>query len=110
VACKILREKCPCGRTGVIIQPGDRLDGRLRVNEMPLYECQIAEVLAQTRAAGSPFTVEVQDRRLVIRVEMNNALFADMMWPIMEVQGKIQSEFLSRLGIEAEVRFGSKRG
>ena len=77
---------------------------------MPLYECQIAEVLDRTRAAGSPFTVEVQARRLVIRVEMNNALFADMMWPIMEAQGKIQSEFLSRLGIEAEVRFVSKQG
>jgi phenylacetate-coenzyme A ligase PaaK-like adenylate-forming protein len=85
------------------------MDGRLRVNEMPLYECQISEVLAQTKAAGSPFTVEVQDRRVVVRVEMNQALFADMMWPIMEVQSKIQSEFLTRLGIEAEVRFVSRQ-
>ena len=110
VACEILQERCPCGRTGVIIRPGDRMDGRLRVNEMPLYECQISEVLAHTKAAGSPFAIEVQDRRVVVRVGMNNALFADMMWPIMEVQSKIQSEFLTRLGIEAEVRFVSKLG
>ena len=62
IAATLRREKCPCGRTGAILEPGPRLDGRLRVRESPLYECQIAEVLAQTRAAGHRFHVEVAER------------------------------------------------
>ena len=50
VACVIRRDRCGCGRTGAIIEPGARLDGRLRVNETALYEAQMAGVLAQTGA------------------------------------------------------------
>jgi phenylacetate-CoA ligase len=53
VRCELTRDKCSCGRTGAIIVPGERLDGRLRVNETPLYQDQIAEVLARTKVAGS---------------------------------------------------------
>ncbi|MCX5758403.1 MAG: hypothetical protein NTU83_07855, partial [Candidatus Hydrogenedentes bacterium] len=105
MACEIVRDKCSCGRTSVMLRPGDRLDGRLRVNEIPLYEKQIAEVLAQTPTAGHRFTLRVEERKVAIEIEMTNELFSDMIWPIMHLQRNIESEFLARLGIEAEVIF-----
>ena len=105
VACAITHEKCSCGRTGVILKPGRRLDGRLRVAETSLYEKQIHGVLAQSPAAGHPFTIEVQERRVVVSVEVTGNLFSDMMWKMMSQRREIESEFLTRLGIETEVRF-----
>ena len=89
--------------------PGARLDGRLRVNETPLYESQIAGVLARTKAAGQPFTVIVSERRIVVSVEISDGLFADAVGLIEELTREIESEFLARLGIEADVRFISPR-
>ena len=109
VRCELTRDKCSCGRTGAIIVPGARLDGRLRVNETPLYESQIAGVLARTKAAGQPFTVIVSERRIVVSVEISDGLFADAVGLIEELTREIESEFLARLGIEADVRFISPR-
>jgi phenylacetate-CoA ligase len=105
VRCELTRDKCSCGRTGARIVPGERLDGRLRVNETPLYEGQIAGVLARTKAAGRPFTVTVSERRIVVSVEISDELFADAVGLIEELTREIESEFLARLGIEADVRF-----
>jgi phenylacetate-CoA ligase len=105
VTCELNREKCSCGRTSVQLKPGPRLDRRWRVNETPIYENQIAEVLNQTRVAGHPFRIEVSERRIVVKVEMTEDLLADTMWPIVNLQHQLQSEFLTRLGIEAEVIF-----
>jgi phenylacetate-CoA ligase len=105
VRCELTREKCACGRTGARIVPGERLDGRLRVNETPLYESQIAGVLARTKAAGRPFTFAVFERRIVVAVEISDDLFADAVGLIEEQTREIESEFLARLGIEADVRF-----
>jgi phenylacetate-coenzyme A ligase PaaK-like adenylate-forming protein len=87
--------------------PSARLDGRLRVNETPLYEGQIAEVLTRTKAAGQPFTVAVSERHIVVSVEISDDLFADAVGLIEELTREIESEFLARLGIEADVRFVS---
>lgn len=133
VTCELSREKCSCGRTGAILAPGARLDQRLCVNETPLYECQIANVLAQTKAAGRPFTVtlpvprEVREgnegtapasppsrpsrdasraeRHIVVAIEISDDLFSDTVWFIESLKHEIESEFLARLGIEATVRF-----
>ena len=105
VRCEFTREKCSCGRTGARIVPGERLDGRLRINETPLYEGQIAEVLAQTKVAGQPFNVTVSERRISVSVEISDALFDDTVGFIEELTREIESEFLARLGIEADVRF-----
>lgn len=105
VRCELVREQCSCGRVSVRLVPGPRLDGRLRINEAPFYEGQIAEVLARTKAAGRPFSVAVSDRQVVISVEMSDALFADTAWVIIDLKRAIETEFLSRLGINAVVRF-----
>jgi phenylacetate-CoA ligase len=105
VRCDIRQEKCKCGRTGVILQPGARLDGRLRVNEMPLYESQIASVLSQTRVSGRPFKLEVYERHLVVAIPMTEDLLTDMIWPIERLQRDVETEFLARLGIVVKVRF-----
>lgn len=105
VACELARAKCSCGRTSVQIVPGQRLDRRLCVNEAPLYQGQIAEVLAQTKAAGHPFKVTVSERRILLAIEMSDDLFSDTVWHIENLQREIESEFVTRLGIEAKVRF-----
>jgi phenylacetate-CoA ligase len=109
IACQVSQDRCPCGRTGVIITPGGRLDNRLCVAETQVYETQIAEVLEQTRAAGHEFTLKVADRRILVSISMTEELFSDMMWPIENLTRDIESEFYARLGIEAEVTFFSPR-
>jgi phenylacetate-CoA ligase len=109
IACQVSQDRCPCGRTGVIIMPGGRLDQRLRVAETSLYDTQIAEVLQQTRAAGHDFTFKAAERRILVSIAMTEELFSDMMWPIENLTRDIESEFYARLGIEAEVTFFSPR-
>jgi phenylacetate-CoA ligase len=105
VAADLRRDKCACGRIGAVIVPGARLDRRFRVNETILYEGQVAEVLAHTRAAGHRFDLEVSDRRLRLAVEMSEALFANTVSSTQDPKREIESELLAHLGIEAEVRF-----
>jgi phenylacetate-CoA ligase len=105
VAAELCRDKCACGRTGVVLQPGARLDRRYRVKETAFYEAQIAEVLAQTRAAGHRFQLEASERHLRIAIELSERLFAGAMTPAQDPSRDIESELLARLGVEAEVRF-----
>jgi len=109
VRCEMSRGKCACGRSGAMIVPGQRLDGRLCVKESPLYESQIADVLARTKAAGQPFTVNVSDGRLVVSIEISNDLFADTVWVVEGLKREIESDFLARLDVVAEVRFVNPR-
>ena len=109
VSAELRRERCGCGRTGAVLVPGVRRDGRLRVNEMPLYEAQIAAVLAQTRAAGHPFRVEIHEKRIVAFIEVADALFMDTMRTLADLKQEIQSEFMTRLGVDVEVRYVSPR-
>jgi phenylacetate-CoA ligase len=108
VSGRIRRDKCACGRTGAIVEPGRRLDQRLCVSETPLYQEQIAEVLARTRAAGRPFQAEVSERHIRLAIEMSEDLFSDTIWALEGLQREIEAEFLARLGIAAEVRFSQK--
>lgn len=108
IGCQLVRAKCACGRSGVVLKPGHRLDRRLCVNEVPLYEAQIARVLAQSKAAGQRFQVEVSERRVTVSIEMTSELFTDTVWFLESLKREIESEFLSRLGIEAEVRFTNR--
>ena len=91
----------------VVLRPGERLDGRLRVNEMPLYETQIAAVLAETCAAGQAFQVDISERKVIVSVELNDDLFSDTMRRVVDSQRDIESDLMSKLGIPAEVRFVS---
>jgi phenylacetate-CoA ligase len=109
IRCELTRGKCACGRSGAMIVPGARLDGRLRVKETPFYESQIAGVLARTKAAGQPFTVAVSDRRVVVSIELSESLFADTVWVVESLKREIESDFLAKLDVEAEVRWVNPR-
>jgi phenylacetate-coenzyme A ligase PaaK-like adenylate-forming protein len=89
--------------------PGPRLGGRLFVKETPLYEGQIADLLARTKAAGQPFTVAVSDRRVVVSIELSENLFADTVWVVESLKREIESDFLAKLEVEAEVRWINPR-
>jgi len=105
VACAMSHEKCSCGRTGVVLRPGPRLDRCLLVNETPLYESQIAEVLTRTAVAGRPFQATISDRHVVITLEMSAALFSDTIWYLERLQHEVESECSARLGVEVRVQF-----
>jgi len=104
-ACELRREKCACGRTGRIIVPGQRLDGRLRVGEVPLYEAQIASVLAATKAAGRAFHMDIQEDRIALSVELTADLFSDALGRLVSLKHAIEAEFFGRLGIPVDVGF-----
>ena len=105
VAAELCRDKCACGRTGVLFQPGPRLDRRYRIKETMFYEAQVAEVLAQTRAAGRPFQLEASERQLRLAIEISEDLFAGTISTAQDPKRDIESELLARLGVEADVRF-----
>jgi phenylacetate-CoA ligase len=105
VAAELCHDKCPCGRTGVLLQPGARLDRRYRIKETSFYEAQVTEVLARTRAAGHRFQLEASERKLRLAIEISEALFASTISSAQDPKRDIESELLARLGVEAEVRF-----
>jgi phenylacetate-CoA ligase len=110
LAAELCRDKCPCGRTGILLQPGARLDRRYCVREITFYEAQVAEVLAHTRAAGHRFHLEATERHLCVAIELSEALFAGAISPPVDPRREIESEILARLGLEAEVRLIEPQG
>ena len=98
-------EPCECGRTGRTLVPRGRLDGRLLVNERALYEEQIRNVLERTQARGHPFSLQINDRDIVVMLPITNELFADTMRVLQSVQAEIESEFLARLNVRANVQY-----
>jgi phenylacetate-CoA ligase len=96
---------CPCGRTGRILVPGERLDGRLRVNEMPLYRSQIETVLQHTRLAGHPFNLTISDRKIDISIQVTRDLFPDTVREMEDLKSEITSECFTRLGIPARISY-----
>jgi phenylacetate-CoA ligase len=105
ISAELLRDPCPCGRTGVSVVPGPRKDGLLRVGEITFYRAQVAETLAQTRAAGHSFELEISGRRVLVSIEISENLFARTLASAENPKREIEFELLSRLGIESDVRF-----
>jgi phenylacetate-CoA ligase len=108
-AVALSHDRCACGRTGVTLTPGVRLDDRLRVGETDIYPAQIHEVLGQTRASGQPYRFSVEADRVIIAVEITADLMGDTIRTLMALQYQIETEFFSRLGVAAEVRLESMR-
>jgi len=105
LACELTREKCACGRTSAGLDPGLRLDRRLCVDERPLYEGQIAAVLAHTQATGNAFRVEMSGHRATVLIEMSEKLLAAMIVSPDNVKREIESEIMARLGVKTDVDF-----
>lgn len=103
--CTLERRSCKCGRTGVILIPGGRLDDRFYVNEISVYPQQIAHVLEKTSAAGLPYRFEQSDRALLLFIEMSQSFFADRMSALQNPCAEIRAEFMARLGIPVTVTF-----
>lgn len=105
VSAELCRDKCACGRTGILLQPGPRLDHRYRVREITFYEAQVVDVLAKTRAAGLRFHLEPAERQLRVAIELSEDFFAGAISAKKDPKPEIESELLARLGLPAEVRF-----
>lgn len=107
ISCELRRRKCKCGRTTVTLVQGHRLDRQVLVNEMPLYEEQIREVLTHTLAADHRAEIEITDRRVIVKLAVSDRIFDDLVRTLEKVRLDVESEFLSRLGIEAVVQLVS---
>jgi phenylacetate-CoA ligase len=105
VAATLEHVSCQCGRTGACLTPGGRLDGRLRVNEMPLYRDQVPALLGQTKAAGHPFLLGITEDCIEVSIRMSEALFPDTIRELESLRRQIENEFLSRLGVRARVSY-----
>jgi phenylacetate-CoA ligase len=104
-AASLFHATCSCGRTGICVKPGERLDGRLRVNEMPLYRDQVPALLSRTRAAGHPFLLNITEDEIEVCIRMSEALFPDTIRELEALRRQIESEFLARLGVRARVAY-----
>ncbi|OPZ30587.1 MAG: Phenylacetate-coenzyme A ligase [Lentisphaerae bacterium ADurb.BinA184] len=107
VAAQLECVKCPCGRTGVVLRPGGRLDDRMTVNEVPLYRAQVEQFLAQTRIGRQPFALSVAGRTLELAVEVSEDIVGDKMGLLTDLKAVLESEFQARFGIVADLRFTS---
>ena len=104
ITCRLDAEPCPCGRTGVALEPGPRLDDRMHIGEIPLYRAQVEEALAGTRAGAQPFSVEEENDVLVVSVEITKDVFSDTVRNLADLKQEAEAELSARLGIDAEVR------
>lgn len=105
IRCEAERERCPCGRTGIVLKPTGRLDGRLRVNEMPLYRNQIEALLAQTRAKGHPFLLDISEREVRVAIMVTADLFSDTIRTMQALKTEIEGAFMEQLGVRAAVEY-----
>jgi phenylacetate-CoA ligase len=105
----ISREKCACGRTFAALELDGRLDERMLVGEIPVYPDQISAVMKQAAPEAHLTKYEVVDRRLRLDIDITRGLFTDVMWQMINIRRKIETEFFTRLGVEAEVNFTAPR-
>jgi phenylacetate-CoA ligase len=104
ITCRLAEEPCACGRTGVTLEPGTRLDDRMLIGEIPLYPAQVKEALAGTRAGAQPLQVEQEDNVLVVSVKVTKDVFSDTVRNLDDLKGEAEAELSTRLGVDAEVR------
>lgn len=109
VAASFDHSACPCGRAGVCLKPSGRIDGRLRVNEMPLYRDQVPALLGQTRAAGHPFLLNITEDEIEVTIRMSESLFPDTIRELESLRRQIEAEFISRLGVRSRVAYVGPR-
>ncbi len=109
LSAQLIHEKCSCGRTGVQLIAGQRRDGRLRVGETSFYPAQIKELLDRTPAAGQKFQLKTIGDRLDVAIDISETLLANAIASEKDPKRDIEQEFLTRLGIEANVHFVEPR-
>ena len=105
ITAEIQTVKCACGRTGTVLLPGRRMDGRFMVRETPVYREQISGVLEHTQATGHPFELSVSEQGLVITLDMTKDLFRDTIRELEDLKLEIRSECFAHLGVEAQVHY-----
>lgn len=104
VSCSLIKCKCECGRTGIVIEPGKRLDNRMRIGETMLYPAQIAAALETTRAAGFAFQSEADGTSLVVSIEMDRRIFGDTLRELENVRDETRRALSLRLGVDVEIK------
>lgn len=104
IACSLNTEPCPCGRTGVTLEPGTRLDDQMLIGEIAVYPAQVKEALAGTRAGSQTLQVEREEDLLVVSVEVTKDVFTDTVRNLDELKQEAEAELSARLGVNAEIR------
>ncbi|MBD3184267.1 AMP-binding protein [Candidatus Poribacteria bacterium] len=102
-------EKCKCGRTIVRMKRvTGRTDDMLIIRGVNVFPSQIESVLVAVEEVEPHYEIVV-DRvghldDLLLRVEVNEQIFSDEVRKLEAIQGKIQDEIESLLGISVKVQ------
>ena len=102
------RQPCPCGRTHVRMKRiRGRSDDMLIIRGVNVFPSQIETVLMQIEGISPHYQIIVEREGgldlLEVQVEVSEELFSDRIRGLEELQGLIQSEIESYLGIGVKV-------
>ena len=100
--------RCECGRTLVrMSKVRQRTDDMLIIRGVNVYPSQIEDVLARTEGVQPHYLIVVDRKRnlddLEVRVEVDEALFSDVMGDMVRFQRKVAERIQAELGLRARV-------
>jgi len=100
--------RCECGRTLVrMSKVRQRTDDMLIIRGVNVYPSQIENVLARTEGVQPHYLIVVDRKRnlddIEVRVEVDEALFSDVMGDMVRFQRKVAERIQAELGLRARV-------
>ncbi len=100
--------RCECGRTLVrMSKVRQRTDDMLIIRSVNVYPSQIEELLARTEGVQPHYLIVVDRKKnlddLEVRVEVDEALFSDVMGDMVRFQRKVAERMQAELGLRARV-------
>jgi phenylacetate-CoA ligase len=100
--------RCDCGRTLVrMSKVRQRTDDMLIIRGVNVYPSQIEDLLARTEGLRPHYLIVVDRKKnlddLEVRVEVDEALFSDVMGDMVRFQRKVAERMQAELGLRARV-------
>jgi phenylacetate-CoA ligase len=100
--------RCECGRTLVrMSKVRERTDDMLIIRGVNVYPGQIEDLLARTEGVLPHYLIVVDRKKnlddLEVRVEVDEALFSDVMGDMVRFQRKVAERMQAELGLRARV-------
>lgn len=107
--CTLMREPCPCGRTGVRMSKiSGRSDDMLIIRGANVFPSQVEEILLDVKGTLPHYQLVVSREgaldSLEVRVEVSEEFFFDEMKKLQEMERMLEHKLENLLGIRAAVK------
>ncbi|MFH0953223.1 MAG: phenylacetate--CoA ligase [Verrucomicrobiota bacterium] len=107
--CTLMREPCPCGRTGVRMSKiSGRSDDMLIIRGANVFPSQVEEILLEVKGTLPHYQLVVSREgaldSLEVRVEVSEEFFFDEMKKLQEMERMLEHKLENLLGIRAAVK------